>query len=172
MMKDTNLSYENDDSLVTTIINLENNLLLKAWSTSPIIINDETYLQLSSIDINEREVIWNFHNDIKYSSNKLYIHQLYQKVAFIFFAIVNSLKNIYEECILADSSGTGKSFFASYFIWRFFHSDDIEVKIVSDMIVWCNKFSSFEGWVYHKTNFYDYISFENFFVMDKKLLDY
>ena len=105
MMKDTNLSYENDDSLVTTIINqkvLENNLLLKAWSTSPIIINDETYLQLSSIDINEREVIWNFHNDIKYSSNKLYIHQLYQKLAFIFFAIANSLKNIYEEQILPE----------------------------------------------------------------------
>ena len=151
----------------------ESNMLLRVWSSCPVNINGETYIELPQMDINDRQVRWNMHSDTEYPSNKLCVRHSYQKAASQLFAVANSPQNTCgEHMLLGGSSGIGKSCFTYYFIWRLFHPDGVEVTEVPDTIAWRSDPISSGGWVYHRGYFYKCISLENFFVTFKKMLDY
>ena len=138
----------------------QNNRLLEAWSASIRLINGHIYLELPAVDIKDLSVAWLAYNDSFYPSNLLFVRESYRIAAsrVLDFAkeSITRAKGGYRftPILLAGSSGIGKTYFASYFIWRLFHPDGIEITDIPDTIVWKPQPKNPEGHVYHRGRFY------------------
>jgi hypothetical protein len=103
-----------------TVKNPQYDALLKIWSASPTMNDDDgtCYLALLDVDVAFQTVKWEDGNNSSYPSGMIFIPKAYEKAASILFAYANSRKGVMTHMLLGDISGIGKTFFARYLICR------------------------------------------------------
>ena len=132
--------------------------LVACWSANLVQTDAGVFLQLPQY-MKMKELIipsqWQYGTSDEYPSNELLVRDCYVDIANAIFANVNANahKNL-QQMIVSGTPGTGKSFFAMYFIWRLLHPDGELINDVPEAIVYYDNPASSKGWIYHRGHFF------------------
>jgi hypothetical protein len=127
--------------------------LLLCWAAQKISDDGHEYLLLPPT-ANPKDgspsdpTIWIDDAGFTYPSDRIFIRKSYEDIARLLLEHAASKPTKYgTNMLLSGTSGTGKSFFSRYFVWRLLHPT--RGGKVPETIVWRHTQGGFGGWMYH-----------------------
>jgi hypothetical protein len=142
--------------------------LLLCWTAQTFSLGDYEYLMLPPTrdttadgNVHTNPMLWIDDGGFKYRSNRIFIRESYKDIAtMILDQAASNPVDIGVNIILSGTSGTGKSYFSRYFVWRLLHPTS--GMNVPETIVWSNKQGGSKGCMYHRGRFYMVNQIQNF----------